>query len=361
MAGDTETGVTIFKIVDGLDSGPIALARAGAGAAGRHGRDALATARRAGRAALLVEALDRAEAGALELTEQVEEGVTYADKIDPAERRLDPAPAGGGAGADRARADAARRRLPGAGGRRAAGRQRGSRGAERVARRPASCAAATARLLVGCGEGALELLEVTPPGKRPMAAPEFLRGHALPRVSSLSDVHLGRDPRAALRLRRRAARVRAGRLRRPRVPRRGRPPRARRARARVRDAARLRDGPAQGDARLSGRALVGPLGRAARPARARGAADRPLPARLSGRRPRSRGRQRERGARQARRRRRPSARQRGAAPRHAGGAGAASSRSATRRPAEAALRHSHPEWIAELWWEMLGPRGGASR
>jgi 16S rRNA (cytosine967-C5)-methyltransferase len=24
-------------------------------------------------------------------------------------------------------------------------------------------------------------------------------------------------------------------------------------------------------------------------------------------------------------------------------------------PAEAALRHSHPEWIAELWWEALGP------
>jgi 16S rRNA (cytosine967-C5)-methyltransferase len=24
-------------------------------------------------------------------------------------------------------------------------------------------------------------------------------------------------------------------------------------------------------------------------------------------------------------------------------------------PAEAALRHSHPEWVAELWWEALGP------
>jgi 16S rRNA (cytosine967-C5)-methyltransferase len=24
-------------------------------------------------------------------------------------------------------------------------------------------------------------------------------------------------------------------------------------------------------------------------------------------------------------------------------------------PAQAALRHSHPEWIAELWWEALGP------
>ena len=24
-------------------------------------------------------------------------------------------------------------------------------------------------------------------------------------------------------------------------------------------------------------------------------------------------------------------------------------------PAQAALRHSHPEWIAELWWDALGP------
>ena len=29
--------------------------------------------------------------------------------------------------------------------------------------------------------------------------------------------------------------------------------------------------------------------------------------------------------------------------------------SATPTPAAAALLHSHPEWIAELWWEQLGP------
>ena len=39
---------------------------------------------------LLIESFEPAEAGALELTEQPEEGVTYAEKIDPAERRLDP-------------------------------------------------------------------------------------------------------------------------------------------------------------------------------------------------------------------------------------------------------------------------------
>ena len=36
----------------------------------------------------MIEALDRAEVGTLELVEQPQEGVTYADKIDPAERRL---------------------------------------------------------------------------------------------------------------------------------------------------------------------------------------------------------------------------------------------------------------------------------
>src|SRR5438477_440344 len=40
---------------------------------------------------LLLEALDRADAGELELTEQPADGITYADKVDPAERRLDPA------------------------------------------------------------------------------------------------------------------------------------------------------------------------------------------------------------------------------------------------------------------------------
>src|SRR5690242_18436236 len=28
-----------------------------------------------------------------------------------------------------------------------------------------------------------------------------------------------------------------------------------------------------------------------------------------------------------------------------------------RTPAEAALRHSHPEWVAAMWWDALGPGG----
>jgi methionyl-tRNA formyltransferase len=35
------------------------------------------------------------------------------------------------------------------------------------------------RLLLGCAAGALDLLEVRPPGKRTMSAAEYLRGHRL--------------------------------------------------------------------------------------------------------------------------------------------------------------------------------------
>ena len=43
--------------------------------------------------------------------------------------------------------------------------------------RPASCAVRDSRLLLGTGDGALELVEVQPPGKRPMPAADYLRGH----------------------------------------------------------------------------------------------------------------------------------------------------------------------------------------
>ena len=81
---------TIFKLEEGLDSGPVALSRAEAIRPGDT-RGTLGERLSALGAALLIEALDQAEAGALELQPQPEEGVTYAEKIDPVERRLDPA------------------------------------------------------------------------------------------------------------------------------------------------------------------------------------------------------------------------------------------------------------------------------
>jgi methionyl-tRNA formyltransferase len=175
-AGDTETGVTIFEITEGLDAGPIALASPApilpddnAGTLGAR-LSQLGT-------KLLVEALDRAEAGTLELIEQRGEE-TYAAKIDPAERRL-----------DLARPASELERVV-----RALTPHHGAylllEGSERLgvssaravdaALAPGDLQVSDGRLLVGCGEGVLELLELRPPGKRPMAATAYLRGHTLP-------------------------------------------------------------------------------------------------------------------------------------------------------------------------------------
>jgi methionyl-tRNA formyltransferase len=177
MAGDTVTGVTIFQITAGLDSGPIALVRHEP----IHPDDTAGTlaARLAPIGAeLLVEALDAAEAGTLEPREQPEDGVTYADKIDPSERRLDPArPA-----AELERSVRALTPAIGAYLELENGERLGVEGA-----RVADAAVPSGRLSVndgrlflGCGDGALELLHVKPAGKRAMSAAEFLRGHQVP-------------------------------------------------------------------------------------------------------------------------------------------------------------------------------------
>jgi methionyl-tRNA formyltransferase len=176
MAGDKETGVTIFKITEGLDSGPVALASA-APIRADDTAGTLAARLAASGASLLVEALDRAESGELEFTEQGE-GETYASKIDPSERRLDPS-----------RTAIELERIV-----RALTPHIGAYlaldGSERLGVNSAVAVdadlkagelrAQDGRLLVGCREGALDLLEVTPSGKRAMAAAAYLRGHTVP-------------------------------------------------------------------------------------------------------------------------------------------------------------------------------------
>ena len=88
MAGDAETGVTIMKMDEGLDTGPMALVRTlplteemTAGDVhdrlGVMGADAM------------VDALALLEQDKLALTPQPDDGVTYAAKIDKAEARID--------------------------------------------------------------------------------------------------------------------------------------------------------------------------------------------------------------------------------------------------------------------------------
>src|SRR5882762_11911964 len=88
MAGDAETGVMVMKMDAGLDTGDVAMAERLAitdamTAADLH--DALAPLG----ADLMVRAMAGLERGALQLTKQSADGVTYASKIEKAEARID--------------------------------------------------------------------------------------------------------------------------------------------------------------------------------------------------------------------------------------------------------------------------------
>jgi len=174
MAGDTETGVAVMRITEGLDAGPVCLeARAPIGADETAGElhDALAT--RGAR--LMVHALSALEGGGLDCRPQAEGGVTYAEKIDPAETRIDwsrparevhnlirglsPYP---GAwfeidlNGKPERIKALRSTLANGSG--------------------APGLALDNKLTIACGQGAVRLVEVQRAAKRPMSADDFLRG-----------------------------------------------------------------------------------------------------------------------------------------------------------------------------------------
>ena len=175
MAGDTETGVSIMRIDEGLDAGPVCLDERmpiGPDMTAGELHDALA----AMGAALMVEALAGLERGSLDCRPQPDEGVTYAAKIDPAETRIDwSLPA-------REVHNLIRGLSPHPGAwfeieaqRQARAHPRAPRDACRWRRAsPARCS--TIGLTIACGEGAVRLTEVQRAGKRPMSADDFLRG-----------------------------------------------------------------------------------------------------------------------------------------------------------------------------------------
>jgi len=170
MAGDEATGVCVMRLTAGLDSGPVAAcAREPIGPEDTFG--SLAPRLAAVGAELLVRALEEPP----EWEEQPEDGVSYAEKIAAEDRTLDPArPAVELERRVRALTPhvGARLELPG-------GILLGVRAAAARAEGPPAGAlsGADGRLLVGCVTGALELLEVQPPGGRAMAADDYLRGN----------------------------------------------------------------------------------------------------------------------------------------------------------------------------------------
>ena len=179
MAGDRETGVTVMKMDEGLDTGPIALVERVAIPPDATAGDLHDTLARLG-ADLMGRALAALERGALTLTQQSEAGVTYARKIDADETRIDwskpwqevhnrcrglsPVP---GAWFEVPTGDGRFTRVK----------------VLRTTRGEGAGMPATVlddRLTVACGEGAVRIVELQRVGRRPMKAEEFLRGLPLP-------------------------------------------------------------------------------------------------------------------------------------------------------------------------------------
>lgn len=88
LAGDTETGVSIMQMEEGLDTGPYCLTAA-TGIAEKN-TDELTAELAAIGASILVEALESIGAGTCVWTEQDDESATYAHKITRADVALDP-------------------------------------------------------------------------------------------------------------------------------------------------------------------------------------------------------------------------------------------------------------------------------
>ncbi len=179
MAGDARTGVSIMRLTAGLDSGPVCLS----GAEAIHPDDsygALAARLAQIGGELIVRALDERPP----FLEQSDEGVTYAEKLSPDDRLLDPArPA--------VELERVVRALHPHVGARVQLADASMLGVERAAlapsaAEPAAEAALTGpyardgRLLLGCSPGVLELLVVKPAGGRAMDAGAYLRGRGLP-------------------------------------------------------------------------------------------------------------------------------------------------------------------------------------
>ena len=181
LTGDAESGVTIMRMSEDLDSGVIVLQErmpVPSAATAASLEDALAGLG----ARLIVQALDGLDRGRLEPVPQPADGVTWAAKLTRAEGRLD---------WHRPAAELERRV-------RAFAPQPGAwftHDGERIKVLAAAIAPAEGegrpgvvlddRLTVACGEDALRLLELQRAGRAAMSAAAFLRGYEIPAGAAL--------------------------------------------------------------------------------------------------------------------------------------------------------------------------------
>lgn len=173
LAGDERAGVSIMQVVHELDAGDYSLTSS-VEIADKPAPLLMDELAQLG-ADLLVDALKAMEAGTLEWQAQDESLVTYAQKIAKQEMALDPAlTAADNARKVQASMNAAPSRAVVAGKAVRVMRARVSRQLEAV--EPGRVALVHKALLLGCSDGALELLEVKPDGKREMDAAAWARG-----------------------------------------------------------------------------------------------------------------------------------------------------------------------------------------
>jgi methionyl-tRNA formyltransferase len=171
IAGDEQTGVSIMRLVAELDAGPVCATQAAEIAPDDdYGTLSSRLAKIAG--PLLIDALD----GPRNYVPQPQEGVTYAEKITPEDRILDPTKSA----AELERTVRALHPQIGAKTPQGLGVTAARRNNEEGV--PAGeLAAINGRLLYGTTDEhePLELLRVKPPGGREMDAAAFIRGHAV--------------------------------------------------------------------------------------------------------------------------------------------------------------------------------------
>jgi methionyl-tRNA formyltransferase len=184
MAGDSETGVTIMRMEEGLDEGPICHSdrvpiTPGTTAGALHDRLGELGAR------LMREALVLLDAGLLGCTPQPSSGVTHARKISKAETQID----------FTSPAVAVRNHIHGLSPIPGAWFNLTHEGkAVRVKALLCETVGASgrpgevldARLTVACGDGAVRLLKVQREGKAPMISETFLRGTEIPEGTLLA-------------------------------------------------------------------------------------------------------------------------------------------------------------------------------
>jgi methionyl-tRNA formyltransferase len=182
LNGETETGVSIMRMDEGLDTGPVALRRRIPIPPDMDAGELTAALAHLGSEAI-VEVLDTIESGEVVLEEQEDRRATYAAKISGEDMEIRwERPA-------REVHDRVRALAPKIGARAyhvdvdgpikilrsrvVEDEEAGPEG------EPGAIAAANGRILARCGEGVISVERLQLPGGRPLAAGDFLRGHTL--------------------------------------------------------------------------------------------------------------------------------------------------------------------------------------